>query len=436
MKQRRLVVVGAGPIGLETALRAAGDGFDVTVLESGRVGEAIRKWGHVRFFTPFEMNSTAAGRKAVAERRRSLISEAPTDSAIETHESKTTESMSPPLPDADAIVTGSEFCDAYLQPLAQTPELVGRVRESHEVVAVSRGSYGKSDHIGRPHRASEPFRILVVTPDDETIIEADVLMDCTGFTSKHRPIGSGGIPCPGESRLLSDDNYRIPDITGTRRQLFARQHTLVVGSGYSAATSVCLLSQLAEQEPGTAITWITRGNRETPVCPIPNDTLPERASLTERANELAKENKILTWLSGPLVESIHKLPSGFDVHLNWPTTDRLGDEQSRVDRLGVNRIIANAGLRPNTKPFDELQVHRCYATDGPIRFAAHLLGESSSDCLQQTSGGVELLKNPEPDFYILGASSYGRDSRFLLQFGLQQIGELFDSLKAGDPATS
>jgi hypothetical protein len=58
------------------------------------------------------------------------------------------------------------------------------------------------------------------------------------------------------------------------------------------------------------------------------------------------------------------------------------------------------------------------------------LGESSGDCLQQSVGGPELLQNPEPNFFILGAASYGRDSRFLLQNGLQQIDALFDHIAA------
>ena len=96
--------------------------------------------------------------------------------------------------------------------------------------------------------------------------------------------------------------------------------------------------------------------------------------------------------------------------------------------LEVDRIIANPGYRPNPVPFEELQIHRCYATEGPIKLAAHLLGDSSGDCLTQQVAGVDLLKNPEPGFYILSAASYGRDSRFLMQNGIQQAADLIASL--------
>ena len=98
---------------------------------------------------------------------------------------------------------------------------------------------------------------------------------------------------------------------------------------------------------------------------------------------------------------------------------------STQEVLTCDRVVGNPGFRPDTRPFEELQVHRCYATEGPIRLAAHLLGEISVDCLEQAPPGPELLKNPEPRFFILGAASYGRDSRFLLRNGLEQVEQLF-----------
>jgi hypothetical protein len=48
-----------------------------------------------------------------------------------------------------------------------------------------------------------------------------------------------------------------------------------------------------------------------------------------------------------------------------------------------------------------------------------------ADCLDQVSAGPEALLTPEPDFYVLGAKSYGRSSRFLIAAGLEQIRDLF-----------
>jgi hypothetical protein len=54
-----------------------------------------------------------------------------------------------------------------------------------------------------------------------------------------------------------------------------------------------------------------------------------------------------------------------------------------------------------------------------MTLAAKLSG--STDCLNQPVQGVETFMNPEPNFFILGSKSYGRNSHFLLQVGFQQV---------------
>ena len=39
--------------------------------------------------------------------------------------------------------------------------------------------------------------------------------------------------------------------------------------------------------------------------------------------------------------------------------------------------------------------------------------------------GPDTLKNPEPNFFILGAKSFGTNSNFLLQVGHQQVRDVF-----------
>jgi hypothetical protein len=39
--------------------------------------------------------------------------------------------------------------------------------------------------------------------------------------------------------------------------------------------------------------------------------------------------------------------------------------------------------------------------------------------------GANTLRNPEPNFFILGAKSYGRHSHFLLRTGFEQVREVF-----------
>src|SRR5207237_2873745 len=84
--------------------------------------------------------------------------------------------------------------------------------------------------------------------------------------------------------------------------------------------------------------------------------------------------------------------------------------------LAVDEVVALVGYSPDASIYEQLQVHQCYATAGPMKLAAALLGQSGGDCL--TTGDVltpETLRNPEPNFFILGAKSYGTNSNFLMQ---------------------
>ena len=84
-------------------------------------------------------------------------------------------------------------------------------------------------------------------------------------------------------------------------------------------------------------------------------------------------------------------------------------------------MIVQTGYRPDRSLYEELQVHECYASQGPIKLAATLMASQSQDCMTQPTNGEEVLLNPEPQLFIIGSKSYGRDSRFLLRTGLNQI---------------
>ena len=83
------------------------------------------------------------------------------------------------------------------------------------------------------------------------------------------------------------------------------------------------------------------------------------------------------------------------------------------------------GYTPDPSLYRELQIHECYASLGPMKLAAALLGQKSPDCLTQKCPGPDTLRNPEPNFYILGAKSFGRNSQFLLRLGFKQVRDVF-----------
>jgi hypothetical protein len=107
---------------------------------------------------------------------------------------------------------------------------------------------------------------------------------------------------------------------------------------------------------------------------------------------------------------------------------RVTLSNGRLEHVEVDRVLALNGSVGDASLYRQLQVHECYATASPMRLAAALLGDAGGDCLAQQSHGPETLVNPEPGFFILGAKSYGRNNRFLLGIGWQQVDDVFGSL--------
>lgn len=417
----RVAIIGAGPIGLEAAILGCRSGFDVQVFEAGVPAENLRQWGHVRLFSPFGLNVSEWGRRAILDSGTAAA-----------------------LPDDDALLTGQEFVDRYLVPLSRHPDLAGRIHSQTRVLAVGRCHYGKGDLIGQPQRARDPFRLLLHDDAGEKTVESDYVLDCSGTYPRHNWLGAGGIPCPGEHVAHAVIRYTLPDILGIDRATYAGQTVLVIGDGYSAATTIVNLATLAEAAPATRVVWVTRKSADLPLSRIADDSLRERDRLAETANKRATSpSGVVEWRSGRHVQSIEPI-AGSDSWrvtleapekpVDQPETSRSTEPRrvtsNRVEQVIVDRIVANVGYRPERTLYEELQVHECYASQGPMKLAAKLLGETSADCLKQASHGVDTLRNPEPGFFILGSKSYGRSSRFLLRTGFEQIQAVIATLSA------
>ena len=155
-----------------------------------------------------------------------------------------------------------------------------------------------------------------------------------------------------------------------------------------------------------------------PIPEIPDDALLERRGLARAANlTLVSERSVVTRWPGTTVSSLKLDSDGRTIRAEFV---------GRYAGVGeFDEVIANVGFRPDNSIYSELQVHECYASSGPMRLAAKLMGTASEDCLRQIPHGPESLVQPEPNFYILGAKSYGRRSNFLVSIGIEQIRELF-----------
>jgi thioredoxin reductase len=393
----RLAILGAGPIGLEAALYARQLKLPVTIYERGRVGEHLQRWGHVRLFSPFSMNCTSLGRAAIRADNARYEFPADTD-----------------------CMTGRQHVAAYLEPLAKSTELRECLRTETQVLAVGRRGFLKEEMPGDAKRGQQPFRLLLRDARKiERVEEADVVLDCTGTYARHRWLGEGGIPAAGELTAEPLISYHLDDVLGDRSAHYAGKTVVVIGSGYSAATTVCTLATLAEKQQETWVIWLARGSGSQPIKRVPGDPLKERDRLAVRANTFAtRTDGNVEFHPGTVIEAVESAgpDKGFRI------TARCGGKPRTWE---ADRVVANVGYTPDTDLYRELQVHECYASLGPMNLAAALSKVASADCLSIPAQGANTLRSPEPNFYVLGAKSYGRNSNFLMRTGFEQVREVF-----------
>jgi hypothetical protein len=395
MSKPRIAILGAGPTGLEAALAAAEAGQPFALYEvAPTVAGNVRAWGHVRLFTPWEMN--------VSPRMRRHL-----------------EAAGREVPGGSECPTGHELAEELFEPLAALPEIAPNFRLGTRVLGIGREGLLKHEEIATAERGRHPFRILLADGSGREWTEtADVVIDATGTWGHPNSLGDSGIPAPGERSLAGEIRRDIPDLPAERED-WAGRTVLLAGAGHSAQMAVRALAELAREAPGTRVVWALR-NPEPAWGTHEGDPLPPRAGLAAAAAELAGGAfPAVETRRGTVVEEIAKPDGRFEVVLRNGT----GSE-----KIAVDRVLSLTGAVGDSSLYRQLQVHECYATCGPMKLSAALLGAGGGDCLAQITHGADTLTNPEPGFFILGAKSYGRNNTFLMRIGWEQVGEVFGLL--------
>jgi hypothetical protein len=262
-----VAVIGAGPVGLVAAAHLVARGERPLVLEAGaEVGSSVRRWGHVRLFSPWKYLTEPVSRGML-------------------------EASGWTAPDPDALPTGGELVERLLEPLAALPALAPHLRFGARVVSVTRLGMDKVKTAGRDEA---PFELVVEAPDGrrERVL-ARAVIDASGTWTTPNPLGASGVPAEGEAEAAERIHYGIPDVAGRDRARYAGRRTLVVGSGHSAFNALLDLAGLARREPGTEVVWAVR--RRDPGSMFgggARDALPARGSLGARLRALVESGRV------------------------------------------------------------------------------------------------------------------------------------------------
>jgi hypothetical protein len=359
-----LAIVGAGPVGLEAALAALDHGLDPQVYEQGEVGAHPLAWGHVRLFTPWRM--------CVGKHARAHL-----------------EAAGWTMPDAEALPTGLELVERYLEPLAALPELKERLHTFTQVAAIGRHGLRRGE--GDPDaRRAHPFRLLLRDPGGrESLAHAAALMDLTGVYGHPDWAGTGGIPACEESGLRPEFAYHVEDVLGLDRERYAGRRTVLIGESLFAAVTLAALARLADEAEGTSVLWVTRAPAAELFPGAEHDPLPARRELRLRARALATgAHPAIAHLGGAEVEGFAADP---DTHSHRVRLEVAGEPREET----AGRVVVHVGFGP-----DE-----------------HIQRELDDD---------------EPRFVALGHEPHGREPAVLMETGYRRVGDAVVRL-AGDP---
>lgn len=394
-----VAILGAGPVGIEAGLYARYLGYDVVIFEREQVGAHVLNWGHLQMFSPFQQLRTPLGLSALRAQHPDYQ----------------------PPPD-DALLTGQQWVEDYLAPLAETDLLADHIICGADVQGVARCRCLKLHRESFQQREEDEFRILINHSDGSQSIEvADIVVDTTGVYGQPNWCGAGGIPARGEQRLRSRIEYQVPDVLGSARADYEARSVLVIGSGMSAATTVVSLARLVEEVPQTFVTWITHrvdGDPTSgPIVVTETDRHLQRHLLADEANRCAHAaNSRLVHRAGITIDAFDFDAAEEKFLVTF--SDQEGPES-------FDRIVANVGYRGDATLFEELQVQMHVRTGGPQGVGDWLLSTRQHDARLPTGQPATRILTTEPNFYILGAKSFGRDSSFLMPDGCDQIRDLF-----------
>jgi glycine/D-amino acid oxidase-like deaminating enzyme len=388
-----VAVVGAGPVGMAAAAELVLRGEDPLVLESGdAVGAAMRRWAHVRLFSPWRFNIAPVARRLLA----------PTG---------WTE------PDPEHLPTGGEMVGRYLEPLALVPPLRAGIRLNHRVVAVVRRGLDKLKTAGREEA---PFELVVETPQGCRRLLARAVIDASGTWWTPNWLGASGIPAAGEEAAGDRIAYGIPDVLGGLRDRFAGRRVLVVGSGHSAFNVLLDLIELRKRSPGTTISWaVRRGEVGQMFGGGSADALPARGALGSRTRALVETGQV-TLLTGFATDAVEAGDSGLVL-------------TSSGRRIGpFDQVVVATGFRPDPSLTTELRLDLDPVVEAP-RALAPLIDPNVHSCGTVPPHGAEQLRHPESGYYAVGMKSYGRAPTFLMMTGYEQVRSVVCAL-TGDEA--
>lgn len=390
-----VAIIGAGPIGLAAAAHLVSRGLAIQLFEAGAgIASNLESYHHVQLFSPWQYNLDKTAVELL-EREKAWV-----------------------MPDSNALPTAAELIDQYLLPLSSLQSIAPYLHLNARVLAVSRQGFDKVKTKGRENA---PFilRVQMATGIQEFL--ASAVIDASGTWSQLNPMGAHGLPAQGEIENAEFISYGMPDVAGLDRAKYEGKKVLVVGAGHSAVGTLLALASLVEQDPKTRIVWAVRGNDISKAFGGGvADGLPARGALGLRLRQLIDDGRLEVH-TGFKITAVTSAHGRLTVNALDPASPVITD---------VEAIVVATGARPDHRLSRELRTQHDPWLESTTQLAP-LIDPNEHSCGTVRPHGHRELAHPEPNFYSIGAKSYGRAPNFLMATGYEQARSVVAAI-AGD----
>ena len=202
---KSVAIIGAGPVGLAAAAHVLERGLRPIVLEAGPPRHAVRQWGHVQLFSPWEYNIDRAAARLLAATGWNS-------------------------PDPSSIRPAANWSRS-ISSRWQPDRAATHIHTSSRVTAISRVGFDKLKTNGRE---AAPFEIRYQNGKGPETLRADAVIDASGTWYSPNPAGANGIRCRRRESTTANVAYGMPDVLGRDRARYAGKTVAVLGSGHSA----------------------------------------------------------------------------------------------------------------------------------------------------------------------------------------------------------
>lgn len=364
LKNKDVIIVGAGPIGIAIAVRLFLSKRTFLILEKGAsVGANILEWGHIHLFSNWQ--------ECVDSKSQKLLNEYIQSTFV-----------------LEDFPTGNEFVNQYLKPLANLKQLKTNIQLNSNVQNVSFDNTIKE------------FTLTYHQNKESRIVKSKTVIDASGTWGNYNTL------VKNQTKSLRSTYFGIPN-SKQILDYFQNATVAIVGSGHTAMNSIALTTQYSNAN----IYWVIRSK----------DTRFEKSKVGGKGKNL--EEIVIRSIE----QNRTQLITNFQVKEIFKIEKQLNLVSEGGTALsGIDFLIQNIGANADYSFLHNIPLDLDSTFNTP-KSLANKIDPRLHTCNTLSYSFQETLIS-EIDYYVVGMKSFGTASNFLLSSGYKILDTLINHI--------